>query len=607
MEQKSIFTVLALIAALGIAAASHAQSAATQKTMLQMKALGTSALTMPAPGAVVNDDNLIRQDHDSNLMNSMVSASQTAAPQAALAVPSPEGTPFATANPGFSGFNGLTHLDQRLAGTGKYTNTQFSLEPPDQGLAVGNGFVLEAINTALAVYDTNGTLLAGPTALNQFFKLAPEVIRSQPPVFGDFTSDPKCLFDRQTQRWFITLLQIDVDPATGDFGNRSHLLVAVSQTSDPTLGFNLFSIDVTDDGTSGTPKHLKCPCFGDQPLIGTDRNGFFVSTNEFPIHTSGFNGAQVYAMSKNRLTQGMLSTVVHFSGLRFRRGPAFSVQPSTSPSFQDGDRGVEFLMSTLNFSFAVQNKIAVWAITNTESLSELNPDVDLLQKIVESEAYSIPPDAPQKAGPPGSRPLGEALGAPEELLSTGDHRMQQVVFAHGTLFSALTTAIGQGPNCVTGFESDCAAGIAWFQVQPDLDGDGKLKAKVVNQGYVAIDGNFAFYPSIGVNEHGQGFMSFSISGPDFFPSVGFVRIGENGTGKIHIADAGAGPDDGFTGYPVLFGNPNVQGSGRWGDYSAAVADAEGNIWFANESIPGGLRTLFANWGTFIGHARIDED
>src|SRR5262249_17299152 len=60
-------------------------------------------------------------------------------------VPTPAGNAIAGSNPGFSGFNGVSHRDQRLADGGN----QFSLEPPDQGLCVGNGFVLEPINTAL--------------------------------------------------------------------------------------------------------------------------------------------------------------------------------------------------------------------------------------------------------------------------------------------------------------------------------------------------------------------------------------------------------------------------------------------------------------------------
>ena len=56
----------------------------------------------------------------------------------ALRPPSPPGT--MVSNPGAAtGFNGLTHADQRNACTGQYVNTQFSLEPPDQGRRVGHG------------------------------------------------------------------------------------------------------------------------------------------------------------------------------------------------------------------------------------------------------------------------------------------------------------------------------------------------------------------------------------------------------------------------------------------------------------------------------------
>ena len=76
-------------------------------------------------------------------------------------------------------WNGISHLDQRRAGTGAYTNTQFSLEPPDQGLCVGNGKVVEAVNNALRVYDTSGNALTAVMPLNQVFGLAPEVVRPE--------------------------------------------------------------------------------------------------------------------------------------------------------------------------------------------------------------------------------------------------------------------------------------------------------------------------------------------------------------------------------------------------------------------------------------------
>jgi hypothetical protein len=93
-------------------------------------------------------------------------------------------------------------------------------------------------------------------------------------------------FDAQTQRWFLTVLQLDVKPKTGSFSGRSHVLLAVSQTADPTKSFNLFRFDVTDDGAGGTPNHANCPCFGDQPLLGADGNGLFITTKIMKTSTS---------------------------------------------------------------------------------------------------------------------------------------------------------------------------------------------------------------------------------------------------------------------------------------------------------------------------------
>jgi hypothetical protein len=92
-------------------------------------------------------------------------------------------------------------------------------------------------------------------------------------------------------------------------------------------------------------------------------------------------------------------------------------------------------------------------------------------------------------------------------------------------------------------------------------------------------------------------MSFSVAGASQYPSVAYVPIDAvKGAGAISFVAMGAGPDDGFSGYAIFGGDR----AGRWGDYSAAVADADGTIWFANEYIPDAPRTQLANWGTFIG-------
>jgi len=516
-------------------------------------------------------------------------------------VPTPGGNLVNTINTGFAGFNGLSHRDQRQAGTGSFANTQFSLEPPDQALCVGNGFVLESINTALQVFTTAGATVVSPTALNQFLGLKPEIVRGSTPVYGDFSSDPKCYYDAPTGRWFLTVLQADVVPSTGAFTGRTSVKIAVSQTGDPPGAWNLFSLDTTDDGTNGTPSHTGCPCLGDQPLIGADANGFYISTNEFPVFSAGFNGAQIYAISKQSLESGStLPAVVHLNTGALTTpdtgGIWYSVQPATAPGgvYETSNGGTEYFLSALDFTGTLDNRVAVWALTNTDSLKSKTPRVTLTNAVLTSEVYGQPPDAQQR---PGSTPLADSLAQPAngqsqhlELLAGNDDRMNQVVFAAGQLWSGVNTVI-KTPNGPT------RVGIAYFAVTPSSAG-GQVGGTMAAQGYVAVNQENVMYPSIGVNTAGKGVLSFTLVGPDYYPSTGYAAIDTvHGAGDVHIGGAGASPEDGFTGYAAYGGN----GASRWGDYSAAVTDADGSLWMAAEYIPSGPRTSLANWGTFVSH------
>ncbi|SRR5579859_697196 len=478
------------------------------------------------------------------------------------------------------GFNGITHRDQRLADNGN----QFSLEPPDQGLAVGNGFVVEAVNNAITVYDQAGNRLAGPTALNRFFGFPSEIVRSSPPVFGPFLSDPRVYFDKDTNTFFATELEIDTNPATGAFltGTAAHTHFVIAVTQDPTGSWTVFSNDTTNDGGQFGP----CPCFGDQPLIGADANGFYVATNSFDLGAGNFHGAQLYAISKQALAAGTATTVVHINQLTEADASfAFSVEPSSAPpggAFATENNGTEYFVSALDFSNSLDNRLVIWALTNTASLNTATPALKLSNAVVDTEVYGAPPSAQQKPGP---TPLGDASKSHEELLASNDDRLEQVVYANGKLWAGLNSVV-QPPN------GPVRTGTAWFILAPSST-PGSVSATVVNQGYVVADQANVLYPSIGVNAAGKGVIGFTLVGPDFFPSSAFATLDAvHGAGAIQIAASGAAPDDGFSGY----GGGRV---GRWGDYSAAVADESGNIWLATEYIPNSPRTVNANWGTFV--------
>lgn len=562
---KLRFPMLLLVA--GIVSQAGAQSAVGKMALGNIQLKGTAVLgatSAPAYGSV--SPSIVKPDRDLAAARRSTVANQSAGgsnPPAALPVPvhTPNGVSNSSPN---VAFQGLSTVDSGYA-------NGFVLSPPDQGLCAGHGFVVEAINLVLVVFNQSGARLTVPESANSFYGLDPNTT---------FLSDPRCYYDAPTQRWFISILDV-YNSVTG----RSDLLLAVSQTSDPRGSYYIYSIDGTDDGLNGTPANSNCPCFGDQPLLGADAHGVYLSTNEFPLFTSGFNGAQVYAVSKAALESGAPTAVVHYYNLPLAEGMAYSVQPASSPDLNEEEgSGVEYFASALDFFNLNDNRIAVWALTNTRSLSNPVPRVSLAYTIVGSEVYGLPPSVAQKAGP---YPLGQSLGDPEGLVDSGDDRMQNAVFASGHLWAGLNTVLSDGKNV--------NAGIAYFDVRPSMK-QGVLSASMNGQNYISVRGNSVIYPGIGVTADGAAAAAFTLAGPSYYPSAAYARITPAHALNVNIVAAGGAPADDFTAYPQYGGS----GVGRWGDYSWGVADG-GSLWLATEYIPGNIDSLsfLTNYSTYL--------
>ena len=528
-------------------------------------------------------------------------------------------------------FDGLTMRDQRLANGGN----QFSVEPPDQGLCVGNGFIVESVNDVIRVFDRRGNPLSGVVDLNTFYGY-PAAINRTTGVFGPSLTDPSCYYDPQVNRFFHVILTLDTNPKTGNDTGRNHLDLAVSSSGDPRGSWTIYRLPVQDDGTQGTPIHTGCPCLGDYPHIGADENGIFLTTNEFPFF-GGFNGAQIYALSKKDLVRGAVSvTVVQIdTGDHLLEGnPGFTVWPAVAPAgdFETANRGTEYFLSSLAVftNSGNENRLRVWALGNTRSLNTNSPDISLVDNTVRVRNYGVPPLSNQKAG---STPLADCINdrtlvtpfgvgcwtflfggttpppaavAPE-LIDSNDSRMQQVVYTGGRLYSALDTVVN-----VQGGQQ---AGIAYYAIRPFAQ-HGSVIGIVEAQGKVGVAGNNVNYPAIAALRDGTGIIAFTLVGADHFPSAAYVHLGPNGhDGPIRIAANGKGPDDGFTGYEAF--NAGTANS-RWGDYGAAVVEGN-NIWIASEYIGqtctlaqyvaspfgscNGTRVTLGNWGTRISLIR----
>jgi hypothetical protein len=535
----------------------------------------------------------------------------------------------AKSNPIFKrGFEGLNHYQQRYARGGN----QFSVEPPDQALCVGNGYVVEAVNDVMNIFNSSGeSVLPDNTAtniidgfprdvnnavdLNSFYGYAPAINRTTG-ARGPFVTDPTCIYDAGAHRFFLVVLTLEVNPATGAFTTENHLDLAVSTSSNPTGTWNIYRIDVTDDGSAGTTGG-PCPCLGDYPHIGADANGIYLTTNAFPWGPGDFDGAQIYALSKAQLVAGDADvTMVHFDTTGKLAGnlPGFTVWPAHSPgatSYDTGAGGTEYLLSTDGFK-EPSTDLDTWAITNTSSLNAATPALSLSVTTLAVGQYATPPKQQQPgSGTPATvdTPQGYCINdtttstvagrgcwwllvnppppAHDEVISrpdSSDTRMQQVMYAKGKLWGAWGTALTVGGSN--------RAGIEWAIARPSIVG-GSVSGSVLLTGYLGAAGHDFTYPALGVTAAGKGVIAFTATGNALNPSAAYASIDAlAGVGTWAIAGAGTGAaqDDGFTSYKAFVGNPPRT---RWGDYGAAAVDGN-KIWIASEYIAGACD--YTDWG-----------
>jgi len=537
----------------------------------------------------------------------------------------------AKSNPQFNiGFEGLNLYQQRYARGGN----QFTVEPPDQALCVGNGYELEAVNDVLNIFNASGQSVLPDTTstnivagfprdvnhavdLNSFYGYAPAINRTTG-VRAQFVTDPTCLYDAATQRFFVVVLTLETRP-NGSFTFVNHLDIAVSQTSNPTGQWNIYRIDVTNDGTNSGGVNPG-PYLGDYPHIGADANGFYITTNAYPWCCNGFAGAQIYAFSKAQLAAGAANvTMTHIDTFGTVNAPSdagatqpgFTVWPAQSPgtgSFNIDSGGTEYFMSSNAADEAthpvagtggnyVSNQLVVWTLSNTSSLNSASPALSLSNKVLGVNQYAIPPKQQQPgagtlamtATPQGYcindtitllfngrtgcwRFLFGAEPAHNEVISTpdsNDTRMQQVMYANGRLWGALDTALNPDGGAQR-------AGIAYYVVNPSSN-------KIVTQGYLGAAGYDFTYPAIGVTASGRGVMAFTATGNATNPSAAYAPIDAlAGVGPWSVVNGGMGAaqDDGFNSYKAQVGFPPRT---RWGDYGAAAVDGN-SIWIASEYI-----------------------
>ena len=76
------------------------------------------------------------------------------------------------------------------------------------------------------------------------------------------------------------------------------------------------------------------------------------------------------------------------------------------------------------------------------------------------------------------------------------------------------------------------------------------------------------FPAIAATDAGTALMTFTLNGPDYYPSTAYIWL-TSSDNTIHITALGKSPEDGFTEYQFFataYGSTYFYRP-RWGDYS----------------------------------------
>lgn len=446
-------------------------------------------------------------------------------------------TPFA---PNTASFQAIGLQDQfNDFGTGSL--------PPDTMGAVGPNHFVEMINSSVAIYAKAGSRLSH-VSLTSFFTDAGEGIT---PANGTF--DPRILYDQSTGRWFATAMERGVTS-----GKDNDIILAISDTSDPTGDWDRYRIDV------GIPTGTDA-FFTDYSTLGVDENGVYFGMRMFQDTgndgTTNTSFAKIAMTPKASLLTGTLGTVTQVSNIT----DMFS-SPQPATNFDDISESTPFFF--VSSSTTVFGNVNYRTVTWSGGVPTLSST-----SAAATPAYGNPINAP-------------ASGSTTNI-NVGDDRLQMAVVRNGHLWT--TRQVGLNSSGTS--SSPDRTGVEWIDLSVSsstltLSQSGRIFDSA------ASTPRFYYYPSLAVN--GQGHMRIGFSGSNANEFVGAYSSGRLSTDAAGTTTAPVLIKAGEASYTRNDGS----GRNRWGDYSFTSVDPTDDmtVWTIQEYAESNGTNV---WGTWI--------
>ena len=426
--------------------------------------------------------------------------------------------------------------------------------PPDSMGAVGPTQIVVPVNGRIRTLTKAGALDGIiDTTTNNFFN----TVRN-----ASTTSDPRVVFDRLSQRWFIVM----INTATPN-----RVLVAVSSGATIT-GMGSFTFFQFRHDLVGPTPNADTGGFADQPSLGVDNNALYVGVNVFNAAGTAFLGSTGFVINKANLIGGSL-VVTPFRQLSTGSiaGPFAPLGVTNmNPSATEG-----YFIGVDNLAFS---RLQIRRVSSPGGTPSISSNITLTVP-----ATALPRTVPAQ----GSSPLP---------LDGNDDRLVDAQITNGSLWTAHGIQVNSsGVASSTGGRN----GVRFYEIinlttTPTLRQSGTL--------FDPAASNPLFFWTGSIATSGQGHTalgaSFAAAAPFNGGTInGYAGVAFNG----RLAGGALGTLNPTTNLNPGGGTYNVEtsssrGRQRWGDYSNVVVDPTDNMtmWSFQE-----MADTTNSWGVLV--------
>jgi hypothetical protein len=483
-----------------------------------------------------------------------------------------EATTPATLSAPLVNFEGLSNQDN-------FNLFGFRVNPPDPVGDVGPNHYVEMINLAFAVYDKQGNLLAGPTAIGDLW--ADFAVED----CTDPSGDPIVLYDQLEDRWILSQFTTRGAPFY-------YNCVAISKTGDPTGEYYRYAFRTQADVLPDTYY------FPDYPKYGVWTDSYLMTTRDFG--DAGGYGISIYALEKNKMIAGnpKARAVQFFLDSSFV--PLELIGDGLLPADIDGNRrpidGIAApIMGSQDDDFpfygATFDALNIWDL-KVQWKARPSASLTLAARLPVAEFDSnFPCAATSRDCLPQP---GVAASQYLDILSYRQRVTHRLAYRNFGTYEALVT--NQSVEAAPG-----VAGVRWYEIRRLNPNPRTASSYALNQQgtYAPGDGVHRWMGSAAMDWQGNIALGYSVvNGVDVYPGIRYTgRLAGDALGQMTLGEG------------TIIDGTGVQltANSRWGDYTSLNVDPTDDctFWYVNEYYTAaGQASSLAGWQTRIGSFKL---